>query len=288
MNHDILTVLKERMSGFSKGQRKIATYILESYDNAAFMTASAMGKTVGVSESTVVRFAVELGYAGYPEMQKAMQEMVLNRLTSVQRMGVANDRIGDQDVVSMVLQSDADKLRQTAEMLDRSDFQSAVDAILKAKRIYIIGVRSASALANFLGYYLNFMFNNVHIITASGASEMFEKVVGVNQEDTVIAFSFPRYSTATVKGVQYCRSTGATVIGLTDSRQSPLGQNCDHILVAKSDMLSLVDSLVAPLSVVNALIVALSVSKKQTLAETFDTLERVWEEYNIYEKRVQM
>ena len=232
MDRDVLLLIKEKVSGFSKGQRKLASFIQESYDNAAFMTASVMGKTVGVSESTVVRFAVELGFKGYPEMQKAMQEMVLNRLTSVQRMGVANDRIGDQDVVSMVLHSDADKLRQTAEMLDRLDFEASVDTILKAKRIYIIGVRSASALANFLGYYLNFMFNNVHIITASGASEMFEKVVGVNQEDAVIAISFPRYSTATVKGVQYCRTTGATVIGLTDSRQSPLGQNSDYVLVA--------------------------------------------------------
>lgn len=288
MERDILSLMKEKSSEFSKGQRRLAAFIQESYDNAAFMTANVMGKTVGVSESTVVRFAVELGFAGYPEMQKAMQEMVLNRLTSVQRMGVANERIGDQDVVSMVLHSDADKLRQTAEMLDRADFQSSVDAILEAKRIYIIGVRSASALANFLGYYLNFMFNNVHIITASGASEMFEKVVGINQEDVVIAISFPRYSSATVKGVQYCRSTGATVVGLTDSRQSPLGQNSDYVLVAKSDMLSLVDSLVAPLSVVNALIVSLASSKKQTLAETFSTLERFWEEYNIYEKRVEM
>ncbi len=287
MRDDILTVLQEMAPTFSKGQRRIARFISEAYDKAAFMTASRLGKAVGVSESTVVRFAVELGYNGYPEMQKAMQEMVLNRLTSVQRMGVASDRIGDQDVVSMVLQADADKLRQTSEVLSRDDFQAAVRAILNAKRIYILGVRSASALANFLGYYLNFMFSNVHIVTTSGTSEMFEKLVGVNSEDVVIAFSFPRYSTATAKGVQYCRTTGATVIGLTDSKLSPLGQNCDHILVAKSDMVSLVDSLVAPLSVVNALIVALAAGREQALAKTFDTLERVWEEYNVYEKQVE-
>lgn len=286
MRDDILAVLQEMAPTFSKGQRRIARFISEAYDKAAFMTASRLGKAVGVSESTVVRFAVELGYNGYPEMQKAMQEMVLNRLTSVQRMGVANDRIGDQDVVSMVLQADADKLRQTSEVLSRDDFQAAVKAILNAKRIYILGVRSASALANFLGYYLNFMFSNVHIVTTSGTSEMFEKLVGVNADDVVIAFSFPRYSTATAKGVQYCRTTGATVIGLTDSKLSPLGQNCDHVLVAKSDMVSLVDSLVAPLSVVNALIVALAAGREQALAKTFDTLERVWEEYNVYEKRV--
>lgn len=286
MNDDIILMLQEKVSSLSKGQRKIAKYITEFYDKAAFMTAGKLGKTVGVSESTVVRFAVELGYEGYPQMQKAMQEMVLNRLTSVQRMGVASDRIGDQDVVSMVLQSDAEKLRQTSEVLSREDFHAAIDAILRAKKIYVLGVRSASALANFLGYYMNFMFSNVHIITASGESEMFEKLVSVNENDVVIAFSFPRYSRATAKGVQYCRTTGAEVVGLTDSRFSPLGQNCDHVLVAKSDMVSLVDSLVAPLSVVNALIVALAAGREQALSKTFDTLERVWDEYNVYEKQV--
>lgn len=288
MCDDILSLLQEKAPTFSKGQRRIARYITESYDKAAFMTANRLGKSVGVSESTVVRFAVELGFDGYPSMQKAMQEMVLNRLTSVQRIGVANDRIGDQDVVSMVIQSDCEKLRQTAESVSREDFRSAVKAIQNARNIYVLGVRSAASLANFLGYYLNYMFDNVHIITTSGASEMFEKLVNVNDKDAVIAFSFPRYSTATIKGTQYCRTTGATVIGVTDSKFSPLGQNCDYVLVAKSDMVSLVDSLVAPLSVVNALIVALASGHEQALAKTFDTLERVWEEYNVYEKRVEI
>lgn len=288
MSSDILALLQEKELNFSKGQHSIARFITESYDKAAFMTASRLGKTVGVSESTVVRFAVELGYDGYPSMQKAMQEMVLNRLTSVQRIEVTNDRIGGQDIVSMVLQSDMDKLRQTGEMVSREDFQAAVNAILGAKRIYIMGVRSTAPLANFLGYYLNYMFNNVHLITTSGASEMFEKIVGVNADDVVVAFSFPRYSTTTVKGVQYCRSTGATVIGLTDNKMSPLGQNCDHVLVAKSDMVSLVDSLVAPLSVINALIVALAAKRERELAKTFNNLERVWEEYHVYEKRVEL
>lgn len=287
MNKDILTVLESLSPSFSKGQRRIASYILEEYDKAAFMTASKLGRTVGVSESTVVRFAVELGYDGYPSMQRALQEMVLNRLTAVQRIGVTNDRIGDQDIVSMVLQSDADKLRQTNDILDRAAFQSAVSAIAKAKRIYVLGVRSAAILVNFLGYYLNFMFDNIHIITTSGAGEMFEKLVNVCPEDVVIAFSFPRYSTATASAAQYCRSVGATVIGLTNSQMSPLGQNCDHILVAKSDMVSMVDSLVAPLSVVNALIVALASGREKELSRTFDTLERVWEEYNVYEKRTE-
>jgi DNA-binding MurR/RpiR family transcriptional regulator len=233
----------------------------------------------------VVRFAVELGYDGYPSMQKAMREMVLNRLTSVQRIEVANDRIGDQDVVSMVLQSDMDKLRQTGEILDRDAFRAAVNALLGAKRIYIVGVRSAAPLANFLGYYLGYMFNNVHIVTASGSSEMFEKIVGITAEDAVIAFSFPRYSTATLRAAGYCRSVGATVVGVTDHRQSPLAQSSDHVLLAKSDMVSLVDTLVAPLSVCNALIVALASKREKELAKTFNTLERVWEEYHVYEKR---
>lgn len=285
MQDDILSILKAKDASFSKGQRRIAAYITEYYDKAAFMTASVLGKTVGTSESTVVRFAVELGYDGYPSMQKAMQEMVLNRLTTVQRIGVTNNRLGDQDVVSMVLHSDIDKLRQTNETVSRENFHAAVQAILKAKRIFVLGVRSASALANFMGYYLNYMFDNVHVVTTSGGSEMFEKLVSVSAEDVVIAFSFPRYSTATVKGVQYCSSVGASVVGLTNSSSSPLAQCSDHVLVAKSDMVSLVDSLVAPLSLVNALLVALAAGKEEVVAKNFDTLERVWEEYNVYETR---
>ena len=285
MSSDILDILKERQSTFSKGQRLIAKYISEDYDKAAFMTANRLGKTVGVSESTVVRFAVDLGFDGYPSMQKAMQEMVLNRLTSVQRIEVANNRIGDQDVVSMVVQSDIEKLRQTGESLSREEFNAAVNAILNAKRVYILGVRSAAPLAEFLGYYLNYMFNNVHTITGCGTSEMFEKIVGIDSRDVVIAFSFPRYSSATTKGAQYCRSTGATVIGITDNRESPLGQSSDHVLCAKSDMVSLVDSLVAPLSVVNALIVAIASKRQKELHRTFESLERIWDQYNVYEKQ---
>ena len=287
MLNDILADLESGMHTFSKGQKRIARYLSESYDKAAFMTASKLGKAVGVSESTVVRFAVELGYDGYPSMQKAMQDMVMNRLTSVQRMGVANDRIKDQDILSTVIHSDIDKLRQTAEMISKEDFNKAVEAIIGAERVYILGVRSTAALANFFGYYLNFMFNNIHIVTTSGTSEMFEKLVGIGPKDVVVAFSFPRYSTSTVKGAQFCRSTGATVIGLTDSRLSPLGQNSDYVLVAKSDMASVVDSLVAPFSVVNALIVALASGREEVITKTFDTLERVWSEYNVYEKRVE-
>lgn len=286
MRQDVLTLLQEKMPEFSKGQRRIAHYILESYDKAAFMTANRLGKTVGVSESTVVRFAVDLGFDGYPTMQKAMQEMVLNRLTSVQRIEVANDRMRDQDVLSMVIHSDMEKLRQTEENISREDFTTAVNAILKAKRVYILGVRSVAPLANFLGYYLNYMFNNVHVISNLSAGEMFEKIVNVNAEDVVVAFSFPRYSSSTTKGARFCRSAGATVIGITDSKLSPLGQCCDHVLVAKSDMVSLVDSLVAPLSIINALIVAIAAKREKELSRTFETLEHIWDEYDVYEKQV--
>lgn len=285
MSHDILSVLQEKSPTFSKGQRRIAKYITEAYDKAAFMTANKLGKTVGVSESTVVRFAVDLGFDGYPSMQKAMQEMVLNRLTSVQRLGVANDRLGDRDVISTVIHSDIEKLRQTDETLDRQAFSKAVGAILKAKRIYILGVRSVAPLANFLGYYLNYMFNNVHVVSGVSVGEMFEKIVGITSEDVVVAFSFPRYSASTTKGARYCRSVGATVIGITDTVMSPLGQCSDHVLVAKSDMVSLVDSLVAPLSIVNALIVSIASKREEEISRTFANLERIWDEYEVYEKQ---
>ena len=286
MNQDILATLQNNASTFSKGQRLIAKYILECYDKAAFMTASKLGKTVGVSESTVVRFAVELGFDGYPSMQKAIQEMVLNRLTNVQRLEVAHDRIGNQDLISTVLHADVEKLRQTGEMLDRGEFRHAVQAILDAERVYILGVRSCAPLAQFLAYYLNYVSPNVHTVTTSGEGEMFEKIVGIKPQDAVVALSFPRYSSATVKAAQYCRSAGATVIGITDSKLSPLGQNSDHVLAAKSDMVSLVDSLVAPLSVINALIVAVAAQREDRLSNTFSALERIWDQYNVYEKQV--
>ena len=288
MQNDILSLLQENAYQFSKGQRAIANYIISSYDKAAFMTASRLGTAVGVSESTVVRFAMELGFNGYPAMQKAMQEMVMNRLTASQRIEVANDRIGNQDVLSMVIQADIEKLRQTAEMVSRQDFKAAVDAILNARRVYILGVRSTAPLANFLGYYLRQMLDSVHVVTTSGTSAVFEQIIGVDEQDAVIAFSFPRYSTSTAQGAEYCRSKGAKVIGITDSLSSPLGRNCDHVLLAKSDMISLVDSLTAPLSIVNALIVAIASRREQELEKKFSELETVWEKYNVYEKQVDL
>lgn len=286
MSEDILSILQSNAYRFSKGQRAIAAYITEYYEKAAFMTANKLGKAVGVSESTVVRFAMELGFDGYPAMQKAMQEMVMNRLTAVQRIEVANDRIGDQDVLSMVLQSDMEKLRQTGETVSREHFNATVEAILKARRVYIIGSRSTSVLASFLGYYLRHMLDSVHVVTSSGASEMFEQIIGVGPQDVVIAFSFPRYSSATFKGAQFCQSIGAKVIGITDSALSPLGRSSDHVLLCKSDMISLVDSLTAPFSITNALIVAIAARREKELQQTFSSLEKVWEEYQVYEKRV--
>lgn len=286
MQNDILTVLQSNLPEFSKGQRAIARYITESYDKAAFMTANRLGKTVGVSESTVVRFAMELGFDGYPAMQKALQEMVVNRLTSVQRIEVANSRIGKQDVLTSVIQSDMEKLRQTAEIVSRTDFLAAVDEILKARKVYIIGVRSTAPLAEFLGYYLSQMLDNVQVVTTSGTSAVFEQIISADQRDAVVAFSFPRYSTSTAQGARYCRSKGARVIGITDSSASPLGRNCDHVLLAKSDMISLVDSLTAPLSIVNALIVAIASRREQELSDKFEELERLWEEHHVYEKQV--
>ena len=287
MSTDILSILQSRAPTFSKGQRLIARYITESYDKAAFMTANRLGRTVGVSESTVVRFAVDLGFDGYPSMQKSLQEMVRNRLTSVQRIEVANDRLGGHDVVSMVIQSDMEKLRQTEEKLSREAFHAAVQAILGAKRVYIVGARSTAMLAGFLGYYLNYMLNNVHVVTASGTGEMFERIVGIRPEDVLIAFSFPRYSASTAKAADYCRSTGATVIAITDNPDSPLAQCADHLICAKSDMVSLVDSLVAPLSVVNALIVDIASRREKELHQTLDALEHIWDEYHVYEKQVE-
>ena len=285
MSTDIFAQLRQHEREFSKGQRAIARYITDCYDKAAFMTASRLGKTVGVSESTVVRFAVELGFEGYPELQKAMQEMVLNRLTSVQRIEVANDRLTGRDVLTTVLHSDMEKLRQTSETLNREDFHAAVDAALKARRVYIVGVRSTAPLATFLGYYLKYMLPDVRVVTASGTSEMYEQLIGVDSRDAVLAFSFPRNSTSTGQGAKFCRDNGARVIGITDSRLSPLGVHCDHVLTCKSDMISLVDSLTAPLSVANALIVAIASHRERELEKTLGALERTWEQYHVYAHR---
>lgn len=284
MSRDILTVIQDSMHTFSKGQRKIANFILESYDKAAFMTASRLGQKVGVSESTVVRFAFELGYDGYPDMQRSLQKMIRSRLTTVQRIEVTRDRLGDQDLLSMVLQSDIEKIRQTLEELDRDSFYSAVDAIVSARKIYIIGVRSSASIASFLHFYFNLIFDNVVLVSANTASETFESLLRVGEGDAVIGISFPRYSSRTVQAMSFARDRGATTIAITDGETSPLAPISRYSLMARSDMASFVDSLVAPLSLVNALLVAVSQRKNEDLSNTFHTLEKIWEEYNVYEK----
>lgn len=284
MNRDILTLIQENMHTFSKGQKRIANFILESYDKAAFMTASRLGKRVNVSESTVVRFAAELGFDGYPDMQRSLQKMIRNRLTSVQRIEVTNDRIGDQDLLSSVLQSDMEKIRQTLEEMDRDTFEYAVDAIVNAHRIYIIGVRSSAAIATFLHFYFNLIFDNVVMVSAHTSSEMFESMLRVGDKDVVIGVSFPRYSSRTVQAMNFASDRGATTISITDSDASPLANTSKYTLKARSDMASFVDSLVAPLSLVNALLVAVSRKKNDDLAHTFQSLEQIWEEYGVYEK----
>ena len=284
MTRDILSVIQNSMPTFSKGQRLIARFILESYDKAAFMTASKLGKTVNVSESTVVRFAAELGYDGYPSMQKALQEMIRNKLTSIQRIEVANDRIGNQDILSMVMQSDIEKIRMTLEETDRASFRQAVDAILSAHRIYILDVRSAAALADFLGFYFNLIFDNIVLVHTTSASEIFEQLLRVGPEDVVIGISFPRYSSRTVKAMRFAKDRGANVIALTDSEASPLAEAATETLLAKSDMASFVDSLVAPLSLVNALIVAVGRRRNEDVEQIFADLEQIWSEYGVYEQ----
>lgn len=282
--NDLITKIQSELPGFSKGQKQIARFILEHYDKAAFMTASRLGVTVGVSESTVVRFATELGYDGYPHLQRALQEMIRNKLTSVQRMEVAGDRMGGRDVLQTVLHADTDMIRVTLDEIDRDAFQGAVDALMGAKRIYILGVRSSSALASFLGFYFNLLFENVTLVHTNSVSEIFEQVLRVGPGDVLFGISFPRYSKRTLSAMQYARDRGAKVIALTDSQLSPLARVADHLLLARSDMASFVDSLVAPLSVINALIVAVGMSRRDEIEQTFNKLERIWEEYDVYEK----
>lgn len=283
MEKDVLAVIENSSAGFSKGQRRIAKYILENYDKAAFMTAGRLGVTVGVSESTVVRFAAELGYDGYPGMRKALQEMIRNRLTSVQRIEVAKELIDDSNVLEAVLSADMEKLQKTIEEIDSASFDAAVDAIINAKHVYIVGMRSSTALASFMGYYLNILRDNVYLLHDTAVSEIYEQVLRIGEGDVFIAMSYPRYSTRTVKAMRFVKSAGATTIGLTDGDSSPLVELSDILLYAKSDMVSFLDSLIAPLSLINALIVSIGLRSKDALSDTFKRLETIWSENDVYE-----
>lgn len=284
MGNDVLTAIKGLSPTFSKGQRRIASFISENYEKAAFMTAGKLGQAAGVSESTVVRFASDLGYEGYPEMRRAMQELVKNRLTTVQRIEVAKDLITGADVPETVLSSDMSKIRHTLEELDREEFARAAQAISGARTIYIVGVRSSAVLSSFMGFYLNQLFPDVRVISQSAFSEIYEQILHIGEGDVLVAISFPRYSRRTIMAMRYAKDKGARIVGITDSESSLVAQLADLKLYARSDMVSFLDSLVAPLSLINALIVAAAEASSRDLEESFQRLENIWTEFDVYEK----
>lgn len=269
---------------FSKGQRKLADFIQKDYDKAAFLTAARMGEEVGVSESTVVRFAMALGYEGYPGFQKALGEMVRTKLNSIQRMEVTYGRISQGEILATVLHSDIEKIKLTMEAIDHETFEMAVDTILNARKIFVVGIRSCAPLASFLSFYLNLVCDNVIAVNTNSPSEIFEQMLRINEEDAIIGISFPRYSMRTLKALEYASNRKAKVITLTDSVHSPMTLYSSCNLIARSDMASIVDSLVAPLSVVNALVVALCMKKQKEVITTLETLEEIWDEYQVYNK----
>ena len=281
IDKDLMKLIQYRFSRLSKGQKLIAEYILNNYDKAAFMTAAKLGGAVGVSESTVVRFANELNFSGYPKLQKALQELIKNKLTTVQRLELSNDFVSDGDALKGVLKADMENIRATLEKINSYTFEDVVNSIYKAKKIYIIGLRSSTALAEFLGFYLNIILKNVRIVSY-GISDIFEQVINISEGDLVIGIGFPRYATKTIDILDFAKSRGAEVVALTDSLLSPLAAKADYTLIAQSNMASFVDSLVAPLSVINALIIAIGMREKNNISDTFNNLETIWKEYNVY------
>ena len=284
MSDPLLATIDENLKRLSKGHKKIAAYIEENYDKAAFMTAAALGQKVGVSESTVVRFATELGFKGYPELQKELQQLIKSKLTAVQRMEVSVNLIGDSDIITSVLNGDIELIRATAEKTSREAFKNAVSEINRAKRIYILGVRSSAALASFLAFYFNLVFDAVTLIDTASASEMFEQMFRIDEKDVCIAISFPRYSKQTVNALRFIADRGAKIIAITDTEKSPIASFANHLLVARSDMASVVDSLTAPLSLINALIAGVTLSRRNEVYENFNKLEHIWDVYQVYEK----
>ena len=274
--------IEEKYRDLSKGQKRVAEYVLDNYDKAVFLTAARLGEVVGVSESTVVRFATQLGYKGYPEFQKALEELVRNRLNSIQRMKVTDGRISQSQILETVLQSDIEKIKQTLNGIDHSAFNQAIDTILNARKIYVLGIRSCAPLAAFMSFYLNLLCDNVIAVNTNSSSEIFEQLIRIGEEDVIIGISFPRYSQRTLKALEFASKRKAKIITLTDSAHSPINIYSSCNLIARSDMASIVDSLVAPLSVVNALIVALCMKKQEEVIGTLETLEQIWGEYQVY------
>ena len=269
-------------SGLSKGHKRIAYFIKNNYEKASFMTAAKLGKTVGVSESTVVRFASHVGFDGYPELQKHLQELVKSHLTSVQRMEVAANRMGGDDIINDAFAADAEMLKRTREGVSREDFFGSVAAINKAHKIYVLGSRSSASLASFAAFYLNYLCDNVVLIDTSSTSEMFEQMFRISEQDVCIAISFPRYSNQTINALSFAKSRGATIISITDGEMSPIAQYATYLLVAESSMVSFVDSLVAPLSLINALIAACAKENDGHVCENLGELEKIWDKYHVY------
>lgn len=284
MKRDVLKLIEQEEKGFSKGQKRIAAYIKNHYDKAAYMTAARLGAEVKVSESTVVRFVMELGFEGYPEFQRSLRELIRSKLTAVQRVEVTNSLIGEGDVIDKVLCMDIERIRRTNEGIDRGAFNEAASHISSARNIYILGMRASSFLADFLNYGLRMIFDNVKLIQTTSGNETFEQLMSIGEGDVMVAISFPRYSKSIIKCVDFAKHAGAYVIALTDSAESPIAANASETLVAQSDMASFTDSLVAPMSVINALIVAVSRENGELLSQRLRRLEEIWDEYNVYEK----
>lgn len=280
-NVDLIKLIQSKFHNLSKGQKILAQFIMSNYDKAAFMTAAKLGEKVGVSESTVVRFANAIDFDGYPQLQKQLQEMVKNKLTTVQRIEMSSDYSNEESVLKNVLKADIENIRATLDEINYSVFESVVKSIIEARTVYIIGLRSSTALAEFLGFYLNLIMDKAHVVTYT-IGDIFEQLFRVDERDMVIGIGFPRYSSRTVNALEYCKSRGAKVAAITDSPLSPLASNADYTLVAKSNMESFVDSIVAPLSVLNALIVAVGIKEKATLSSSFARLEEIWDKYSIY------
>lgn len=278
---DLIEIIHNKFNKLSKGQKLIAKFIIENYDKAAFMTAASLGDSVGVSESTVVRFADTLGFDGYKELQKGLEEVVKNKLTTVQRISLSKDFTDYENVLKQVIKEDIDNIEKTIDEIDYKAFHKAVNIILNADNIYILGLRSSSFLAGYLGFYLKFLLDNVKIIQ-SGPNDVFEQLLKANNKDVIIGISYPRYSNRTLEAFDYGREKGCKIIGITDSLVSPTAEYADAMLIANSSMLSFVDSLVAPMSLINALIVSIGMTKEEDITSYFEDLEKIWEKYNIY------
>lgn len=278
---NIMERIQTKYPKFSKSQKIIADFITFHYDKAAFMTASKLGKQINVSESTVVRFANALGYSGYPKLQKALQELIKTKLTTVQRLELSNHQITQDTIIRDVIKSDIENIQATLEELDKEEFFKIIKAIYAARKIYVVGFRTSTVLTEFLGYYLNLILDNVTVVNY-GISDIFEQLIRASSEDIAIGISFPRYSRKTPEILEFLKEKGTKIVAITDSELSPLIEYCDYKLIAKSNMVSFVDSLVAPLSLINALIISIARGEKEDITNIFENLENIWKKYDIY------